>query len=90
MRSFLFKLAFLAFVIFAAIASLGNKLDPVFMHFGDADQIRSTLMGGSVLVLISSLALIVVRTILGIVSVLLIVVILLILWKMGFLSAFGL
>lgn len=90
MRSFLFKLAFLAFVIFAAIASLGNKLDPVFMRLGDAAQIRSTLMGGTALVFVASLALIVVRTILGIVSVLLIVVILLIIWKMGLLSALGL
>ena len=90
MRSFLFKLAFLAFIIFAAIASLGNKLDPVFIRFGNADQIKSALMGSTALVFVASLALIVVRTILGIVSVLLVVVIVLILWKMGLLSALGL
>ncbi|NOY59605.1 MAG: hypothetical protein GXO75_11860 [Calditrichaeota bacterium] len=90
MRSFLFKLAFLAFVIFAAMASLGNKLDPVFMRFGDAAQVRSALMGGTALVFIASLALIVVRTIIGIVAVLLIVVIFFVLWKIGLLSVFGL
>ncbi|NIA29689.1 MAG: hypothetical protein GWP06_07250 [Actinobacteria bacterium] len=90
MRSFLFKLAFLAFVIFAAIASLGNKLDPVFMRLGDAGQIKSALMGGTAIVFVASLALIVVRTILGIVSILLIVIIFFVLWKIGLLSVFGL
>ena len=81
MKYLILKIGLLAFVVFSAMVLLGDKLNVFYNLFPDPETAKSYIMTGSTIAIFASLAVIVVRTILGILTVLFIAVLIFIILR---------
>jgi hypothetical protein len=70
MKRLILKIGFVAFIVFAITHLLGDKLAPFYNMFPDPETVRESINAGSIIAIFASLAIVVVRTILGILSIL--------------------
>ena len=66
MRKLMLKIGFLAFIVFAAVVLLGERLDPLLKLFGEPGQIRTLITDLTPVIFFASLALVVARTLITI------------------------
>ena len=83
MRSYLIRTAVFFLAVFAALVLLGERLKPFFNYFGDGEQVHTVLMSVSLIIGISSLALVMIRTVMGIILLIIIVIAIFILVNFG-------
>lgn len=83
MKKLALKIGFLAFVYFAVAVLLGDKMNVFYNLFPNPEEARDLMMTGSVIIVFASLGLIVVRTILGILTILVLAVLVFLALKMN-------
>ena len=81
MKKMILKLGFLAFILFFTTAFLGERLNPLWSLFGDVETVKSYVVTGAGIAIFASLAMVIVRTIIGILFILFLAVLLFILLK---------
>ncbi len=81
MKKLALKIGFLAFIVFGATVLLGENLYPLWAMLGDPEEISSMVITGSIIAIFASLGIIVVRTILGILSIVFVAIIIFIVLK---------
>ena len=81
MKKLALKICFLAFVVFGATVLLGENLYALWAMLGDPEEISSMVVTGSIITIFAGLGIIVVRTILGILSIVFVAVLLFIILK---------
>jgi hypothetical protein len=70
MRTFLLKVAIIAFLLLGLVSVFGPQLHPLFSNFGHPEEIRTTVSSALLIAGVGALALIFVRTLLGFVLIL--------------------
>ncbi len=74
MRTFLLKVAIIAFLLLGLVSVFGPQLYPVFSNFGHPEEIQTAVSSALLIAGVGALALIFVRTLLGFVLILAIAV----------------
>lgn len=75
MKALILKIGFIAFIVFAATVLLGDKLGFFYNLFPDPVAAETSIRTGSIIAIFASLAIVVVRTIFGILSILFVAVV---------------
>ena len=70
MRTFLLKVAIIAFLLLGLVSVFGPQLHSVFSNFGHAEEVQTTVSSALLIAGVGALALIFVRTLLGFVLIL--------------------
>ncbi len=83
MQSFLLKLSLICIIAVVIIIILGEQLYPFYDHFGDPAKVYAHLFQYLLLIIVGALALVVVRTVLGILFIVLTIAVLFILIYTG-------